>query len=252
MTPTIRKFIALISICGMSLLAVQVLSAQSEAQASASEEATETLTLLDYWKLGGFAMYPLLFLSSAGIGLIIYNFLAIREQQFLKIGVLNEAESKATELDFEGACEILRANPSPVTNIALAGMERANLAAFDPSSISDAMEESSTEELAGPYVYVNYLSVIASLAPMVGLLGTVLGMIKAFQQIMQGGVGRPQEIAGNISEALITTATGMAVGIPAMFFYFFFKNKYGRIVSRVNRAIGQFHYDFVSGVREKA
>lgn len=250
MTLNIRKLIIVLSIGFAGLFFAQVVYGQEAA--AAAGDTIQDRSILDYWKLGGLAMYPLGLLSSAAIGLIIYNFLAIRESQFLKIDVLNQAEEKTAELDFEGAREILRENPSPVTNIALAGMERADLEAFDPEAISNAMEESSTEELAGPYVYVNYLSVIASLAPMVGLLGTVLGMIKAFNQIMQGGVGNPQALAGNISEALITTASGMTVGIPAMFFYFFFKNKYGRIVSRVNRAVGQFHYDFVAGVRAKA
>ena len=66
---------------------------------------------------------------------------------------------------------------------------------------------------------------------MVGLLGTVSGMVKAFNVIEAEGAGSAQALAGNISEALITTATGMIVGIPAMFFFFYFKNKYGKITS---------------------
>ena len=99
------------------------------------------------------------------------------------------------------------------------------------------------------FVLINYLNVIATLAPMVGLLGTVSGMVKAFNVIAAQGTGDPKLLAGNISEALITTASGMIVGIPAMFFYFFFKNKYGAIVAKVSQQVGDILFIFVNSVR---
>lgn len=73
--------------------------------------------------------------------------------------------------------------------------------------------------------WVNYLNVVASVAPMIGLLGTVSGMISAFQTIGRGGMGRPELLAGDIGEALITTATGLMIGIPAMIAYFVLRNR---------------------------
>ena len=73
---------------------------------------------------------------------------------------------------------------------------------------------------------------------MMGLLGTVSGMVKAFNSIAAQGMGKPELLADNISEALITTATGMVIGIPAMFFFFLFKNKYGTLVSEITMVIG--------------
>jgi biopolymer transport protein ExbB len=73
--------------------------------------------------------------------------------------------------------------------------------------------------------WVTYLNVIASVAPMIGLLGTVSGMISAFQTIGRGGMGRPELLAGDIGEALITTATGLVIGIPAMIAYFILRNR---------------------------
>lgn len=72
---------------------------------------------------------------------------------------------------------------------------------------------------------IQYLNVIATVAPMVGLLGTVSGMISAFQTIAAGGMGKPELLAGDIGEALITTATGLTIGIPAMVGYFFLRNR---------------------------
>ncbi len=73
--------------------------------------------------------------------------------------------------------------------------------------------------------WIQYLNVIATIAPMVGLLGTVSGMIGAFQTIALGGMGKPELLAGDIGEALITTATGLVIGIPAMVFYFVLRNR---------------------------
>lgn len=78
---------------------------------------------------------------------------------------------------------------------------------------------------AGVGQWIQYLNVIAATAPMVGLLGTVSGMISAFQTIATGGMGKPELLAGDIGEALITTATGLVIGIPAMIAYFVLKNR---------------------------
>ena len=121
-------------------------------------------------------------------------------------------------------------------------MARVDLDHYNAEQVKEAVEEASAEELADPFVLINYLSVICSLSPMVGLLGTVSGMVKAFNVIEAEGAGSAQALAGNISEALITTASGMIVGIPAMFFFFFFKNKYGKITSRVGRIVGDLQF----------
>ncbi len=86
---------------------------------------------------------------------------------------------------------------------------------------------------------------------MLGLLGTVSGMVKAFNVIEAEGAGSAQALAGNISEALITTATGMIIGIPAMFFFFYFKNKYGKITSRVARVVGDIEFTLTKAAKSK-
>ena len=73
--------------------------------------------------------------------------------------------------------------------------------------------------------WINYLNVVAAVAPMIGLLGTVSGMISAFQTIGQVGMGDPSALAGDIGEALVTTATGLTIGIPAMIAYFILRNR---------------------------
>ena len=81
--------------------------------------------------------------------------------------------------------------------------------------------------------YLNTLGTIASITPLLGLLGTVIGMIKVFAAITAHGVGNPSVLAGGISEALITTATGLSVAIPSLIFYRYFRGKVDELVLKM-------------------
>jgi biopolymer transport protein ExbB len=221
------------------------------AEQAAAEETGQRETLLDQFQQGGWAMYPLLALSIGAVTLIIYNFVAIQSKAILSPAVAEEVDQSLGRLDVARAREICDQNPSPMANIVGAGLARIDLNDYQPEGVKEAMEEASAEELAGPFVLINYLSVIGSLAPMVGLLGTVSGMVKAFDTIRAEGAGSAQALAGNISEALITTASGMVIGIPAMFFFFYFKNRYGKITSKVGRLVGDLQFTLNSAVKAK-
>lgn len=228
------------------------LSAQDTELATEIADESQEKSLIDMYKAGGWAMYPLTLLSIGGFGLIVYNFLAVRPEPILNTAASVQIDEALAALDVEKAKTICQENPSPITNIIEAGMNRVDINNFDPEQVKEAIEESSSEELAGPFVLINYLSVVGSLSPMVGLLGTVSGMVKAFNVIEAEGAGSAQALAGNISEALITTATGMIVGIPAMFFFFFFKNRYGKITSRIGRVVGELQFTLNKAINNRA
>ncbi|MGF1453511.1 MAG: MotA/TolQ/ExbB proton channel family protein [Opitutales bacterium] len=225
-------------------------TAQTEeaAEAEAGGEAGEK-NLWEMFQAGGWAMYPLLLLSIFGFGLIVYNFIAVQPKPILRPDLAEQIDERLSSLDIQGARQICEDNPAPMTNIVNAGLARVDVQEYNPEQVKEAVEEASSEELSGPYVLINYLSVIGSLSPMVGLLGTVSGMVKAFNVIEAQGAGNAQDLAGNISEALITTATGMIIGIPAMFFFFFFKNRYGKITSRIQRVVGDIQFDLARAIR---
>jgi biopolymer transport protein ExbB len=132
-----------------------------------------------------------------------------------------------------------------VTNTFNYGLDQVRKKDFAPEAVEKAFDNASTKELSGAFVIVSYLSIIAAIAPMVGLLGTVSGMVKAFNSIASQGMGKPELLADNISEALITTATGMTIAIPAMFFFFFFRNRYGKIVAECNLVLGRLYSDLL-------
>ena len=233
----------------------QPLSAQ---EADITEEAAlEEVTggeksIIDMFRAGGWAMYPLTLLSIGGFGLIVYNFMAVRPEPILNSEATVQIDKALEALDIEKAKSLCQEIPSPPTSIIEAGMARVDVNNYDPEQVKEAIEEASAEELSGPYVLINYLSVVGSLSPMVGLLGTVSGMVKAFNVIEAEGAGSAQALAGNISEALITTATGMIVGIPAMFFFLFFKTRYGKITSRIGRIVGDLQFTLNKAVKNRS
>ncbi|MGE9292023.1 MAG: MotA/TolQ/ExbB proton channel family protein [Puniceicoccales bacterium] len=258
----LKKLITMLSLGLAALIAVPLPAlaqeaddaAQTEqaAEADAQADAAASKSLWDLFKAGGNAMWVLLALSISGVGLIIYNLLMIRTKPFLRPDLAEKLSPALENLQFDEARKICDENPSVLTNIVSAGLERIDGQHIDPDSMKEAMEEASTEELAAPFVMINMLSVVATLSPMVGLLGTVSGMVKAFNAIATQGMGNPQMLADNISEALITTASGLIVAIPAMFFYIVFKNIYGKITSRVDRSVGDLFHDMMKGIRRHA
>lgn len=240
---------------GLLMASALPLSAQNEAAGDATTEELAELTedqappeksLLDMIKAGGWAMWPLGLLSVATVGLAVYNGIALRSSNFIDEEVISSVENSINAGDFESAKEHCVNNPGPVTNtIGHVIDETLKGEQVNADSVEKAFEAASTKELTGPFVIVSYLSIIAAIAPMLGLLGTVSGMVKAFNAIAAQGMGQPDILADNISEALITTATGMTIGIPAMFFFFFFKNKYGKIVSDITLILGRFYGDII-------
>ncbi len=237
-----RKILTILSVLAMTFATHFAIAQDTDAPATDAAQPAQPQvkekSLADMWRAGGWTMYPLGLFAIFGTTLVIYNFIAVRKKKFLNPEGVKQVEGMINNLQIQEAIDYCEKNPSPITNIIGNGLSRADLRDIDADAVSVAMEEASVEEFANPYVLINYLSVIASLAPMLGLYGTVSGMVKAFNTIATEGAGSASKLADNISEALITTATGMIVGIPAMFFFFFFKNKYGAIISGSSRIIG--------------
>ena len=249
-----RKTLTVLSIAAFVFASAGISFAQNAAPAAdapAKPDAPQVVekSLADMWRAGGVTMYPLGFFAILATTLIIYNFIAVRKKRFLNPDGVKKVEELVNNLQIKEAVDFCEKNPSPITNIIGCGLARADERGIDTDAVAAAMEEASVEEFAGPYVLINYLSVTASLAPMLGLYGTVSGMVKAFNTIAAEGAGSASKLADNIAEALITTATGMIVGIPAMFFFFFFKNRYGAIISSSSRIIGNLMFTMKTSLK---
>ena len=219
------------------LLSVATMS-WAQAENAASEQ---TISLGALLQQGGWAMYPLGIFSLAMFYFIIRNLIILRERNLLRPDLKDEIESMMRSRDLAGVRMLCAKNDSLITAVLDAGMERISEEhTFDAAHVMEAVEEMGNEQLVTFMKPINYLSIIGGTAPMLGLLGTVSGMIKAFSIISQGGMGDPGKLAGSIGEALVTTATGLVIAIPAMIAYFIFKNNFIKSMSSMGRLMGHF------------
>jgi biopolymer transport protein ExbB len=222
-------------------------------EATTSTTTTETtMTLWQYWVVGGWCMYPIGVLSVVMFALIAYGFMIVQERKMLTLHLVTPLMEQLKALRIDDAISMCAATPSMLTNILNAGLQRIRGGVLDVGAMEKAMEESSSEETAQGLRMISYLSVVASTAPMWGLLGTVSGMIKAFEKIGKGMMGKPELLANDIGEALITTYAGLVVGIPAMCFYFYLKSRYSENLNRLGRILGNMSNQLVTASREAA
>ena len=222
-------------------------TAASPAAASAAATAPDTLkmqrsmTLWDLIKSGGWAMWPLGLCSFAVVALTVLNFQRVSRRSMIPSGVLAQIRSTAQGGDYEQVLNIASASDSFFTRALAAGLNKIqpdDLAGSRPM-VEAAVAETASREEAKYSFFINFLSLLTSMSPMWGLLGTVSGMIGAFSKIGEGGMGKPEMLAKNISEALVCTATGLFIAITAMGFYFLFKNILNTVIKDAEQYFGE-------------
>jgi biopolymer transport protein ExbB len=237
--------------CACTLLA-QTAGTAAPAPTVITESATmgQNSTLWDMWVVGGWCMYPIGIESILALGLIIYGAIMFKPAKMLAVELVPQLNDELDGLRLENARSLCAGSPCLLTNTLHAGLERASGSdELDIASVERAMQEASVQEITQGMRPINYLSIIAQSAPMWGLLGTVSGMIKAFNKIGMGGMGKPELLASNIGEAMITTAAGLLVAIPTLFAYFFLKSRYIANVSQMNRILGNLCHRMVEAAR---
>jgi biopolymer transport protein ExbB len=207
-------------------------------EAAAAAAAPQKVTFLDLILQGGWAMIPLGLLSLAMIYFIVQNVISLREKTLLRADMMAVFLPMMVKGEVRHALELCRENPSMFTLVFGAGLERCMKENVDFAKVKESVEEASVEQMAHLMKPIDFLSIIGAIAPMLGLLGTVSGMIKAFQTMGSQGMGKPELLAGNIGEALITTATGLIIAIPAMLFFFYFKKGFNKTLATLGRNLG--------------
>ena len=213
-------------------LGLMMCSLTALAQDPAAAPPEKNMTLWNLIVVGGWAMWPLGLCSFGLIAIVVINYRQINRKKMLPEQVLVQLLEAARGRDFPKLWEVAHATKSLFTNALCAGLRRID--PDNPAASKTRMEEAIAEtvgrEESQAGYWINFLSLITAISPMLGLLGTVSGMIGAFQKIAGGGMGKPELLAGNIGEALVTTAAGLIIAIPAMFFYFLFRNSLNRIL----------------------
>lgn len=188
---------------------------------------------------GGWCMWPLGACSLATIAFAVHGTRETRRARFLPEALVPRLQLCLAERKVAEARSLLAPSRTVLARALGSALERARPALPDANKarVEEAVAEGIEHEDAAIGQWITYLNVVAAVAPMIGLLGTVSGMIGAFQTISAGGMGRPELLAGDIGEALITTAAGLIIGIPAMLAYFILRNRLAdRIAATVQAA----------------
>jgi len=167
-------------------------------------------------------------LSVAGLALIIDFSVNIRREKLIPPHIISEIEQLFEQEQYEQAIELCEAEDCFFTRILAAGLAKLG-AGFE--RMTQAVQEAAEEEMTALFHKIGWLALIGTIAPMLGLLGTVIGMIDAFTVIAsKAGAANPADLAEGISKALVTTFEGLVVAIPVLSAYTFFKNRVGRIM----------------------
>ncbi len=175
-----------------------------------------------YLSRGGIIMIPLLLSSILGLMIVIERFISLRRSKILIPEIISVVEEFSTTQDIKLATNICEKNKGAFANIVLTGLQNVDLT---PEEVRELLSDQGRQEVRTLERGLPALETVAGIAPLLGLLGTVLGMIKVFTVISLQGTGQASLLAGGISEALITTATGLVIGILALIMYNYFSNR---------------------------
>lgn len=198
----------------------------------AAKTASQKPALIKILGSGGPVMYILGFLSFVALVLVFYYLMSLRVKAIAPPAFIQQAEQAIAQKDFEMLAGICKDNDSPAAKIISAGTEIYIRSKNNYVMIRDAVEDEGARQAGKLWHKIQPLQDIAVVAPMVGLLGTVIGMIQAFVSLTgEIATPRPTVIASGVSTALITTAAGLIIGIIAMILYSFFRAKINNLLT---------------------
>lgn len=178
--------------------------------------------VLELFRSGGLLMWPILACSVIAVAIVCERFWTLNRRAVAPSDLTVEVQQLIERRDLNPARIQAIRESSPLGRILAAGLENLGSGRY---VMKDAIEEAGRHVVHELERFLNSLGTIAAITPLLGLLGTVIGMIKVFTAITTYGVGDPTVLADGISTALITTAAGLTVGIPTLMFYRYFRGK---------------------------
>lgn len=234
----------------LAFLILAIVAAPALAQSpQPAGEGIRGKTLWQQIQEGGWVMIPIALCSVATLYLIGDGVLRTAPTRVAP----PEHEQKVKELfrngDYVGAYKYAKENPSPLTNVLRVGI---GLLGDGKQVAEEGMVGELAKENSSMQTYISYLSVIGVCAPMIGLLGTVTGMIKAFAKLGASGIGDPSGLSAAIGEVLVATASGLIIAIPAFGAFYFLRNRAAaslhHIQDIINSLFRKMPYESLAGV----
>jgi len=181
---------------------------------------------------------------------VIQNIITIRKQKMAPKALADSLRNDIDAGNYQGAWETCSANNNYLANVLKGGLERIGRG---KEAVGDTLAEYALREATTLRTRNSYLSVIGVISPMIGLLGTVIGMMKAFAVLGASGIGDPRGLATSIGEVLMATASGLFIAIPAFISYYVFRNRTQMVIvaadHEINRLIDDIPYEELTDLR---
>jgi biopolymer transport protein ExbB len=205
---------------------------------AANTDPQQISSFADVIRAGGWPMYVIIALSAVGLFLVIFYLLTFRAGVLFPRAFMREAAETADRGDAEALKIVCRMHRSPAASIMNAAAEQMTATSrMDYMAVRDAIEDEGSRQAGMLWQRLQYLMDVAVIAPMVGLLGTVLGMLQSFASMKtELGAVRPATLSQGVAQALITTAAGLIVGIAAMILYAIFRGRVSQLIARMEEA----------------
>ncbi|MEN3941101.1 MotA/TolQ/ExbB proton channel family protein [Prosthecobacter sp. SYSU 5D2] len=209
---------------GGNFIFVSSMSAQDAAPAgeAAAAPVIHEHTLMDRFHEGGWIMYPLLLCSIALVWLTVDLWMRTNVKSMAPPGQVSQVQDLFRAGDYVGAYQFCRSNNSYFANVTRVGL---SFVGEGQEAVESALFSELNKTNSVVQTRINYLSVLGVCTPMIGLVGTVTGMMSAFATLGTSGVGDPSKLSAAIGEVLVATASGLAVAVPAFMIFYFLRNR---------------------------
>jgi biopolymer transport protein ExbB len=248
-----RKASLIVILAGMLFCAgalyAQAPAAAPAAGAAKAEEKGGSLTLWDRIKGGGWVMWPIGICSIATAYFIIDGAMRTMIKRVSPPPHEEALKGFFRQGDYVGAYNYCKSNSTPMTNVLRAGV---SLLGEGKQIVEDGMIGELAKENSTMQSYISYLSVIGVCTPMIGLLGTVTGMMSAFATLGSSGIGDPSKLSSAIGEVLVATASGLFIAIPAFMAFYILRNRAAAAIHHIQEVINSLFrkmpYDSLAGV----
>lgn len=228
----------LVALCLFLFMAPAAMAQDAPAPAEGGQvQGGRSMTMIEFVKYGATVGYIIMLGSVVALGMSIERGIALKRDAVVPPDVISQLEGLLEEEDYEEAMRVCESQPGFLTNVVAAGLPKVGQG-WD--AISDSMGEVLDFEATKIQQSIGYINYIANVSPLMGLFGTVTGMIGAFNTIATSITPpTPAQLAGGIQQALVTTCMGLMVAIPFGAVYFYFRNKVQKMVLEVAAVSGE-------------
>lgn len=201
------------------------------AQGAPQEQEKVVMTLGKFVEYGGWVGNVIILCSVVLVALMIEHSVNVRRDKLVPPEMIDELEALLEEEEYQEALELCESEPNYLTNIIGAALPKMNAGFVE---MKEAALDAGAAEAAKLHQKIAYISLLANIAPMLGLFGTVYGMVSAFTEIVNLGASvTPRDLAAGVQQALVTTVLGLLVAIPAIIFGFWIKNRVIKITGEI-------------------